>query len=416
MDATMYNEGSGKPVGFGLRDRIEARFLCRLSGCRLARVWSKRGNGGGRGRMEKLRVGIIGIGLYAFRVHAQDLLRSTRTELTAVARRDGTRLRAAQEHLGVPCAFTDWRRMLDEAPLDAVIVSTTHASHSEPAIAALERGLHVLVEKPLAASSRDAWAMVEAARRARRVLMVSYQNRLKGLFCAVKRTLADGRIGHVMQVSAVFSQPFTLPDEAHAQGILEMYVNRGLPRDFVFGDERNEGVVGALWRADVSEAGGGMFADTGSHFTDLALWFAGGGRAADVFAFSKPRDRATETCLNAQVRLDSGVLVSLSANSVAPGLTERSGGQFTIVGETGWVGCDMRQAWCEKDGVREAIAPDGEDLRPVEAWAAAVLDGAANPCPPAEAALTVAVTEAAYRSAATGVAISCAPPEGWGGD
>jgi len=109
----------------------------------------------------KLRVGIIGAGLRALFLTPE--LRATgRAEVVAICRRNPERLAMAQKALSVSKVYTDWREMLDQAELDAVIVSTPHHYHAEPAIAALERGLHVSVEKPMALTSKDAWAMVDA--------------------------------------------------------------------------------------------------------------------------------------------------------------------------------------------------------------------------------------------------------------
>src|SRR5258708_18011092 len=120
----------------------------------------------------KLRVGIIGVGLWAVVSHIPDLRKTGRAEVMAIARRNPERLAMAKEAPTVDAAYTDWREMLDRETLDAVIVCTPHNAHLEPTVAALERGLHVLVEKPIALMARDAWAMIQAAERANRVLMV----------------------------------------------------------------------------------------------------------------------------------------------------------------------------------------------------------------------------------------------------
>ena len=99
--------------------------------------------------------------------HVPDLRKTGRAEVAAIARRNPERLARMQETLQVDRAFTDWRQMLDQADLDAVIVCTPHDAHTEPTLAALARGLHVLVEKPMALRSLDARAMIEAAEEGR---------------------------------------------------------------------------------------------------------------------------------------------------------------------------------------------------------------------------------------------------------
>src|SRR5438034_6458493 len=114
----------------------------------------------------KLRVGIIGIGWFAALSHVPNLRKTGQAEVVAICRRNPERLALAKEALNIDEAYTDWREMLNEAALDAVVVSTPHHLHVEPTIAALECGLHVLVEKPIALTSKDAWAMVNAAEKA----------------------------------------------------------------------------------------------------------------------------------------------------------------------------------------------------------------------------------------------------------
>src|SRR5687768_2779234 len=108
---------------------------------------------------EKLRVGIIGIGTYAAWYHVPSLRATGRVEVVACARRNPERLALAQQGLQIKHAYTDWRQMLEAVHLDAVVVSTPHNAHVEPTLAALEHGLHVLVDKPMALTSHEAWTM-----------------------------------------------------------------------------------------------------------------------------------------------------------------------------------------------------------------------------------------------------------------
>jgi predicted dehydrogenase len=120
---------------------------------------------------QKLRIGVIGVGMFACYFHVPQLRATGRAEIVALCRRNPERLAMASEFLGVERTFTDWRAMLAEAELDAVVISTTHDQHFQPCKAALERGLHVLIDKPLALSSAEAWQLVDIARRKDRVSM-----------------------------------------------------------------------------------------------------------------------------------------------------------------------------------------------------------------------------------------------------
>lgn len=102
----------------------------------------------------KLRIGVIGAGWYAATIHIPRLRATGRTNIVAITRRNPERLALVQRELEVPEAFTDWHEMLDKCELDAVIVCTPHNAHIEPTLAALDRGLHVLLEKPTAHTIR----------------------------------------------------------------------------------------------------------------------------------------------------------------------------------------------------------------------------------------------------------------------
>ena len=108
---------------------------------------------------DRLRIGIIGIGWYAALRHVPSFRDTGRAEIVAISRRNPDRLALAKQELNVAAAYTDWQQMLEQATLDAVVICTPNNLHAEPAIAALERGLHVLVEKPMALTSQSAQAM-----------------------------------------------------------------------------------------------------------------------------------------------------------------------------------------------------------------------------------------------------------------
>lgn len=104
----------------------------------------------------KIRVGIIGIGMISAYVHVPQVRETERAEVVAVCRRDPKRLTGIQKILSVREAYHDWREMLDNAQLDAVVISTPEYLHKEMTIRTLEKGLHVLVEKPMALKTTDA--------------------------------------------------------------------------------------------------------------------------------------------------------------------------------------------------------------------------------------------------------------------
>ncbi|MEN3283635.1 MAG: hypothetical protein V7607_4775 [Solirubrobacteraceae bacterium] len=127
---------------------------------------------------ERLRTAVVGGGLIAQAIHLPNLARlDDAFELVAIAdvsRRvaDGLAAQYAPAR-----AHTDWRTMLDEERLDAVVVCSPHATHVEVALAALDRGLHVLVEKPLCVAPDDAAAIRRRRDETGLVVQVGYMKR-----------------------------------------------------------------------------------------------------------------------------------------------------------------------------------------------------------------------------------------------
>ena len=121
---------------------------------------------GGNARSHRVRLGVIGAGSFVSRRHLPDVQRSTNLTLAALCRRDEAARNRMAEHFDVAPqnAFADWRHMLDEAPLDAVLIATPNSLHFEQAQAALTKGLHVLLEKPMTLRSEHARELVLLAR------------------------------------------------------------------------------------------------------------------------------------------------------------------------------------------------------------------------------------------------------------
>jgi predicted dehydrogenase len=359
-----------------------------------------------RGKMTeaRLRIGIIGIGWYAAGAVVPQLQKTDRVEIAALARRNPERLALAQRALNVSEVYTDWREMLDCAVLDAVAVCTPNNAHVEPALAALERGLHVFVEKPLALASEDAQRMIATAAQAERVLTVGYNARGMGSWRTIKRLLDEGAIGPVRQV--------TVAACIDARLLWQEMQPEALPSSELIRTFFRDALHPSSYRSRPDEIGGGMFVDVGTHLLDLMLWLADG-LPVQVMAFSQQAGGGKGSVINAQVRLDSGAILSITFNDAVSGGDEfkfYGQGGMTLYGDRGWIRADWsgymateaQQIWIERDGVQEQVAPAFETLHPAAAFVATVLDGASNLCPAHEAARAVILTEAAYRSMETG--------------
>jgi len=126
-----------------------------------------------------MRVGVVGCGLIAQIMHVPYLANLPAVDLRALADPAEDKARALADRHGVPDAFADGATLLDSVgdDLDAAVVLTPSHTHADAAVAALERDLHTLVEKPIAACPADADRMVAAAGRTDATAMVAYMKR-----------------------------------------------------------------------------------------------------------------------------------------------------------------------------------------------------------------------------------------------
>lgn len=138
--------------------------------------------------------------------------------------------------------YERYEAMLDEQTFDAVLISTPHTLHYEHAMACVERGNSVFIEKPMVTNVADAVRLVDAVDERGEVLQVGYQRHFDPAYREVKRVLDDGQLGEINLVSGHL-----------AHGWLE---------------SKDEG----SWRLNPELAGGGQLYDSGSHLLDLLLW------------------------------------------------------------------------------------------------------------------------------------------------
>jgi predicted dehydrogenase len=127
---------------------------------------------------ERLRTAVVGGGLIAQAIHLPNLARlDDDFELAAIADVSPGVAEGLAARYAPARAYTDWRRMLDEERLDAVIVCSPHATHADVTLSALDRGVHVLVEKPLCIAPDDAAAICGRRDETGLVVQVGYMKR-----------------------------------------------------------------------------------------------------------------------------------------------------------------------------------------------------------------------------------------------
>ncbi len=138
-----------------------------------------------------MRAAIVGAGWIAAE-HAATLDRLDGVELAAVCDIDESR---ARELAGSAAVYTDWRKLLERESPDAVFVCTPPLVHREPAVEALDRGIHVYLEKPIARGLEDARAIVDAAARSEAVCAVGYQWRAVEVLDNLRAALDGQELG-----------------------------------------------------------------------------------------------------------------------------------------------------------------------------------------------------------------------------
>jgi predicted dehydrogenase len=174
--------------------------------------------------------------------HARGVLAHPQGELVAVANHREGSARAFAERHGIPRVTTDWRALAADPEVEAAIVATPNAFHEPQAVALLEAGKHVLVEKPMATTVAGCDRMVAASRASGASLMVAHCWRFREEVIALRDTIAIGGLGEIVKT-------------------------RG------YGGHAGWGPAG--WFTDPDLAGGGALPDMGVHAIDTARFLLG---------------------------------------------------------------------------------------------------------------------------------------------
>ena len=201
---------------------------------------------------KELRVGVVGIG-WAGQQHLMAYNALEGVRIVALAGMEEELRNSLQAEYSIPNAFADWKDMLEHGGLDAISVAVPTFLHAPIAIAALERGIHVLSEKPIARNAVEGQAMVDAARKAGRVLDVAFNHRRRGDIKALKSVIDDGGLGRPYYAKASWLR------------------RSGIP------------TLGS-WFTNPELAGGGPLADIGVHALDYALHLLGEPKVVAVSA------------------------------------------------------------------------------------------------------------------------------------
>jgi predicted dehydrogenase len=197
--------------------------------------------------MKKYKVGIIGAGAIAQECHIPGYVSATNCELTAVADPEEKCLAMLKEKgWNFPAVYCDYKEMLSREKLDLISICTPNKFHAEMAIACLNAGADVLLEKPIAVNMEEAEAIRAAVKKTGRRLMVGFSHRFNDLNNAAKAALTAGRIGNPYMIRVRFAHMGPFPGWAKTD-----------------------------WFYNPEMAGGGALMDMAVHAFDIAQWFIG---------------------------------------------------------------------------------------------------------------------------------------------
>ncbi|HEY2896113.1 MAG TPA: Gfo/Idh/MocA family oxidoreductase [Gemmatimonadaceae bacterium] len=234
----------------------------------------------------KPRLGFLGVG-WIGRHRMGAIAESGAAEIAAIADASAIALESAREH-APKCEVASSLEEMLEAGLDGVVIATPSAMHAAQAIEALERGVAVFCQKPLARTARETQRVIEAACAADRLLGVDLSYRFTEGMQRIRRLVRNGELGSIYAVDLVFHNAYG-PDKP--------------------------------WFFDPRLSGGGCVIDLGIHLVDLALWtldFPRVARATSrLFSGGEPlRDALTQVEDFAEARLDleSGATVRLACS------------------------------------------------------------------------------------------------------
>jgi len=213
--------------------------------------------------MRTLNVAVIGTGMG--RYHMKEFVESPDVNLMAVCDLNREEAEHFGAQYGADHVFTEYRDLWSLDGLDAVSIAIPNFLHAPVTIEALEHGLHVLCEKPMAIKLEDARRMVEVAEAQGKRLMIGMSQRFKPESLALHGIVERGELGEIYYARTTWIR------------------RRGMPViHFASGGSMGRG----NWFVDRARAGGGALFDIGVHMFDLTWWLMGNPKPVSVSAAS----------------------------------------------------------------------------------------------------------------------------------
>ena len=295
--------------------------------------------------MKKWKIAVIGVGGIS-EMHIASYLRNPDVELYAFCDINEKRLHEMGEKYGISRLYTDKDEMLRALPeIDAVSVCTWNSAHAPCAIAALNAGKHVLCEKPMATCAAEAQEMLDAAKKAGKLLMVGFVRRYERGSTLLRQLVSQDFFGELYYAKATYL--------------------------------RRNGNPGG-WFGDKSRSAGGPLIDLGVHVIDLTRYLMGNPRPVSVYGatFQKLFNRPNiitpkaynstsagpndicdgEDLASAMIRFDNGAVLQVEA-SFSLNLKEDTG-SVQLFGTKGGARLSPElELYSEMNGVMTNVTP-----------------------------------------------------------
>lgn len=224
------------------------------------------------GANERIGIGIIGYGLIG-RIHTRNFKAQSDVNIVGVSEVYSPRLEAAAEMLGGNATkYRDFRKMLDNKDIDAVVVSTPDHWHALMTMMACAAGKDVYVEKPLTLFVREGRWMIEVAKRYKRVIQVGVQNRSGPNFQRAREFVQQGSLGQIVAVQDSYYRNLmpgfgNPPDQDPPKGLdWDLWLGPAPARAY----NPNRGIYHFRWIWDYA---GGQMTNLGQHSLDIVQWF-----------------------------------------------------------------------------------------------------------------------------------------------
>jgi len=341
-------------------------------------------------RKKKLRLGVIGVaGIAGYQL--QNLSHRKDVEYVALCDVNQEALARRKKEFGFQQTYTSWKEMFAKANLDAVSICTPNYLHYEPTLDALKAGCHVMVEKPLAMNAREGQAMVDAARKAGKQLVIGFQFRFDPRTQMIKRAVDAGTLGDV-----IYARVWALR-------------RRGIPN------------WGMFVRKDLQ--GGGPMIDIGVHSIEMTHFAMGSPRpvaasgATYTYVGDKPSDTvecmwpgwdyksySVEDLATGYVRFDTGATMTIEASFAAH--VGKEGMDFVLMGTKGGAHYGEGKLFYDRDGymfdASPAYLPQNQMFKvKMDSFVDCALYGKPNRAPGEHGLMIQKILDAIYRSAET---------------